>query len=349
MPVIPPSNPLSALFESVDEIFSGRSGTPFSMDGKREYVKNFRVIVKNKYIGPMAVCAAPYIPLPYSIYQSGNGLEFDLLALLVNKQAKLQNEDDWKVWIVTCTYSTVMPEGGAPTDPGDPGVPGSPETGGRGAANNPELEPPDIEWDFEVVQKPLSEDLEKQAFLNTAKDPITPAPVFEVAYPVLSITRNQNSFDWEEARKYAFALNSDKFLNAEPGQAQCLPPRGRMTFRGPLKYWRVSYKIRFNFDDTTRENFPSEPVLPVGQTYKVGWHPRFLNVGVHELIFPGPNDPPRLKKRAISDGGQITTEPQLLDRNGRRILPDADGKVTPYYLTFRVYPSVPFAPLLRGL
>jgi hypothetical protein len=328
-----PANPAIYYEGPADELFSGRTGSPFNMDGHRDYTRRFRVRTKDKRLSTIAVCSCPGLPLPFSPYQSGNGLEYDLAALMTGMTAAEENDDDWASWVITATYSTRMPEGGQPTGDGAYGDPGS----AQGGQNNPELEPPEFGWDFETLQKALSKDLDKKAYLNSANQPLTPAPLFDIAYPVLTMSRNELAFDDKTATKYAYAINSDVFLGYKPEQAQCLPPSAKRVYRGNIQYWRVNYRIRFSV------------TLPDGSL--LSWQPEFLDQGLMQTQ----NNPAAAnvgQPVPIIKYGHPITQPVMLDGSGRELLPIAlvfgiAVMPPPVYLTFRNYRKTAFADLFN--
>lgn len=221
---------------SVVELFEDRSGQIFeATSGNRNYVRKFRVMVNDNRVGPLTVSKAPGIPLPFSPYMTET--EFDLLALLTGIQAAPEHADDWQSWIVTCTYSTEMPTNG----PGDFNSPDNQS----GDQNNPEHEPPDIDWDWDTEHRALSKDLDGKPIVNSAGQPFTPVPTFEVAPNILNFARNELFFDRSKSSKYSFVTNKDVFLGAPPGTVLCYPPKAKRVFKGKSAYWRVTYKFKF--------------------------------------------------------------------------------------------------------
>lgn len=222
-----------------NEIIKSNQGTVFDASDiyKREYTKTFRVRVADPRVGPETVCRAPGIPAPYTPYASAGNFEYDLSAVVVGLEAAKEVETDWQNWIVTVKYSTEL--GNVKSDFGFP----SKKDGGT--ANHPELEPPVLDWDFEVVKEAMPTDLNGRPFINSAGDLYEPAPQIDVARPVLHLQRNQLDFSPVKAQQFAFALNNKMFLGQYPYTAQCYPPKATQKQLGGLIYWRVTYKIRF--------------------------------------------------------------------------------------------------------
>lgn len=318
----------SPFFKSCDELFEGRAGTPWDATGKREYTRRFRVIVRMKEMAEISVMLCPHLPLPGSPYVIA-GIEYDLNALALRFRISQEHPDDWQNWIVEVTYTTELPPGGLAEVLGRAG-------NNIGAQNNPELEPTDIDWDYEVMQIALPRDLNKKAFLNSAQMPFTPAPTFDVGVPVLSLSRNENGFNVLRANKFAFALNENEFLGYPPNTVQCLPPKAQLTHRGRLQFFRVNYRLRFS-----RKLFDGE---------WISWQPKLLNVGMSRLDRPDPLDPNTWIPVTIKRNGIPLNQPELLDLQGNPIpYQNVAGQPhrDPIYIDFKVYPTANFNDLLR--
>lgn len=246
----------SVYFVKPAEPMFEREGTPFSSDGSRTYSTDFLVLAKVKDITEIIVCTCPGVPMPYSPHPS------DFAALCTKLSAKRKESDDWVYWIVTATFETKMPPGGPQT----PGQSENTADDKQSEQNNPELEPPDIEWDFEQATRSPSTDLDKKAFLNSASQPYTPSPAFEYANAVLVMSRNELAFDRLTASKYAFSVNSKKFLGADPGCVQCMPPKAKLMYKGSINYWRITYRLRFGelLDDGTLRPWDPVEILDAG-------------------------------------------------------------------------------------
>jgi hypothetical protein len=322
---------------------SGRRGVGFSWDLRREYEQRYKVFVRSKTVGPNGVCYAPGLPLPFAVYNYASGLEYDPDALATRFSAAMQDdtEDGWEVWIVTVTYSTEMPEGGVPDFPDadaetglypdgiyPPGMAGGPASAGIprliGAQTRPDMVAPEIYWDEETVHRAPPHDLRGVPFWNAAQIPITPAPMFDFPYDVLVVVRNEVNFDHNKRMEFSMAYNTNWFLGAPQGCAQCLVGRAKKEQYGWTPYHRVMYRIRFtpnikvtneDFDDEAYEEDPTDPNNQ--PTRRITWpeiESTFLEQGMHELWVSNLNDgPPTPKWRAIrdADGFPVTT-PRLL-------------------------------------
>jgi len=315
---------LNDYYGLVDELPEGRAGTPFNHGGAREYTRKFLVHIKNKEMGPVAVCWHPGLPKRYDFYKSKSGVEYDLTSLCIKKSAvpkNTQQGDDWVQWIVTCEYSSELGKMAAPDDPGDPGDPGKPESGdspkSAGASTNPELEPPELEWDWEIKNEAIPVDLDGQPFINSANQPLSPPPTVEVAFPVLVVTRNELQYDVDVAAEYAYAVNQDVFMGRDAGTVQCMPARAKAVYRGFLQYYRVTYRLRIRTDGKT-------------------WQPEYLDAGTCRLQNT-PGAPNQGQPVPIIRFGAPITQPVLLKQGQPQTPP-----FKPYYIRRRVYESKPF-------
>jgi hypothetical protein len=314
---------------SVNEIEQTRDGTSFQSSLHRNYRRQFRVIFDSPITGTETACSAPGIPLPFSPYSTGEGIEFDLASLCVKTSATMQVPDDRMIWIVTCDYSTEMPEGGPSVASfgNDP----------AGTQNHPENEPWTIGWEPEVISRARQWDLDGFAFTASSGKPFKPAPTIETARPVLTFSRNQLEFGRTDIITYSYAVNSDDFLGAPPGSAQCLPPTAKLMWRGNIMYWRVTWKIRFGNEDLTFNDVGGyEQFSPMRLLDQDTFHRQNAEGA------PGEGQPVPI----IGLNGQTAVDPLLLDGLGQ-VLPYGGN---PVFLRFNVYPSKPFNALfLFGL
>lgn len=324
-------------FSYCEELFTGRTGTPWSATGERTYLRRYRVIVRDNRIGPVSVARCPGLPIPGSFYVTPT--EFDLRAFYSNVTIRQEHDDDWQNWIVEITYSTVPPPGGFPTV--NNMTPGN--------QDNPELEPPKIKWTHEVVQHKPRYDLDGNLYQNPNGQQFKDAS-FPIANAVLSIDRNELEFNAYKAELYSFALNSDYFIGAPPTTVQCYPPDADMLFRGDLRYYRVSYRLKFGYLIDQPENVrlltpefeepdPSQAGdfilgqngLPIGLR---SWQPTLLNEGT--MARKTANDPP---KRSFRDS---TVRKLLLDADGVEL---GEGE-NPFFIRYRQFRKLSFAELI---
>lgn len=312
---------------SVDELWEGRVGSPWNMDGHRDYKRVFRVVAKDKRVGPVIVSRAPGIPQPGSRYVSANGVEYDLLAIATGYDCRQEVQDDWQNWLVEVKFSTrEIPKGEN--------------------QNNPENEPADIQWESESMQIAPMHDIKGTPYLASNELPYSPPPTFDSPFPVLSISRNEITFDLSLADYYTNALNDKSFLGWPKGRAQCLRPTATQKHRGQLAYWRVSYKIRFRrkYPTGSSEDEPFKTFDGEDDT----WQPRILNAGIMELNPDAPVGAPTRQTHIRAWDGKIVSTPYLLDIRGKkqttRFLDN--NQLVPTYKTYVQYPYADLTKLL---
>lgn len=320
------------LFRSFGEIWAGRRGKSFQRSMVREYTRKFRAIVTDRDATPDDICFADGAPLPFSPFVSAVRADLrDIRALCVELSAEQEHTDDWQSWILTAEYSTDVPEGGPDLRfqvnrrPADPAYIG----------NQPWLWRPKIEWDFQERNNAAPvKDLDGLPYLNSAIQPFNPPANFEEAYPVLVVIRNELNVDQTLINKYSYAVNSDDFLGAPPGCAQCLPLRATEQYQGDMEFFRVTYRIRFSTEEDENGDL-------------IDWQPRVLDCGTMKLQkilgLPYSNQPV-----PIFRNGHAVTYPVLLDGNGSPKQPNTKGVIEPVFLKFRKYPARPFAKIMTG-
>lgn len=320
----------SPYWEKIEETFSG-AGTPFdAMTGVREYTRQFHVRVKVPDIGPALVCACPGVPMPYAPYIPGRRWEWDLQARAIKISAARRNPNDpadWQEWVVTVQYSTNMPPGGpiAGMDLGWNSV---------GPQNSPWDEPPHLEWDPEVTTTYPLADRDGNPFLNAAGQ-MHPPPPLEDGVAVLVVTRNWRFASLEQCKehieRYSFVVNQAPFVGAAKGKVLSLPPRATEMYRGLIRYWRMTYRLKFR--PTRRQwghdDFPDD-----------SWQPKVLNAGQYQLKsvlgVPVPNT-----LVPIYIGNQAVNYPVPLSGAGLRAEPGDEN-----FLVYRYYDEVDFNDII---
>lgn len=363
MPVIP-NNPW---FKSCDEIWVGRGGQVYSMDGNRSHVRKFLVVVNQKEMSEVSVCLCPGIPRGGELYNivapPGVGsIEYDVLAMATSIRADQQHEGDWQNWIVTVEYSTRIPNGVRVEGP----------AGAAAAANNPEQELPEISWSHESAQEARPFDLDGRCYLNTANMPFNPPVMFDVDYPVLTISRNEFSFNYAKANFYNRSLNSATFLGAPPGCVQVFTGPSEYRNRGNFWYNRTTYKLKFRplqknggyilprlnvilptYDEFG--NFDGETAFPNLDTLIDTWQPLILNQGMFRIGGSEPGDFPAvlgLPVPIFKFGQQVSHNVLLNELGGeaKAANPAVDPTIEPWYIQFRNFRYVNLAGLLvKGL
>jgi hypothetical protein len=334
---------------SVGEIYAGRTGTPFAAGGPRNYVRKFRVRVNpddidNRKMTDVDIVEDGRVPKPYAYYRSTyDGSQVDRLALCIKLVAEREHSDDWQTWIVTAEYSTEMPENG-------------PDFAWRfgnnrdGPQNQPELEKPVVEWSrvTKMVARPY--DLTGRPYLNTAGQPLTPAPQRRVTNQVLLITRNFLEWNPMIADQYTDVLNNQECLGYPPGFVLCTITGVKDKWRGPLRYARVTFSLELAYPDP--DAVPHVDPVTDNTFYLEGHQPSHLNAGFYQLA-PASSPPdgqpgPVLPSRPVPiyrDGVRVSSSPALLDAWGVALPPDG----APVWLNFEDFRYNDLSPIVEGV
>lgn len=329
----------NAYFESVEEIFDGE-GTPFDASGVRTYVRRFRVKTRYTTMLAAAVCSCPGIPRPYAPYVPGRRQEWDPYARVVQISARreLASSNEFTTWIVEVNYSTAMPDGGPL-----PTAMINLANYAAGAQNNPWDEPPTVEWDVDTATVTPLADRDGKPFLNSAKQLIYPAPAVEEGVVVLIITRNIGFTTLAKVRqyleKYSFVVNSTAYLGASKGQVMSLPPKAVEMYRGPLRYWRVTHRLKFKPRNDAGGQPQKKWLQHDPDHVHTSWQPKMLDAGMYEIRDGWFGPDPAGTLIPIFRGGQPVNYP----------VPLKDGKAAAagdeQWLQFKYYEEIDFSDL----
>jgi hypothetical protein len=304
-----------------------RDGSVFTASGDREYVQKYRVKSFYKSISKDDVCRAVGIPLPWSVYTPFSPvLKADLAALLVETSATPQVKDDWQYWIVTCRYSTRVPEEGPPKAPNVTKHGHEPD----GTQNQPWKKRARIEWDYEVINEAFPKDLAGVPYVDTVGIPINPPPTRPVACQVLLVRKNFQTFNPKQYAKWGFAINSGLWCGFDPKTVKCYPVKPKLEWLGKIPFWEVHMKFVFL------------PDIITGAGRDRTWQTSILMRGGYEkkAINGGAEEPWPIFMQGKS--GLRATTPQLLDELGH-----VTTAATPYYKPFRDYQELDFNLLLN--
>lgn len=320
------------IYESVQELYE-TEGTPFSADMARTYTRRFRVITRNPVHGPSAVCSCPGIPWPYAAYIPGRGGEYDLLARAIRISAKRESTQEHTSWIVAVEYSTAMPDGG-PIPPSGINLGWST----LGAQNAPWDEPPHLEWDPDTFTRTPLTDIDGKSMENSAKQIFSNVPPLEEGVSVLIIRRNKSFKTLEEVRahveRFSCVVNYDTFLGATRGQVFSTPPKAVERYRGPLRYWQMTYRLKFKKKENIFRTWLQD-VWPLDT-----WQPKILDAGKYEIRQGWFGDDPAGTLVPIFRAGQPVNYDVPL-KDGHPVAPGTQ----PTWKRFRYYPEVNFAEI----
>lgn len=264
-----------------------------NIKNERSFTRSWRVIFDdvNTHTGDEAVDAAEiYIKEPYK-----------LDAYLLNITSSSEDDDGYS-FIVEAKY------GPYPSD----------------YTVNPLDKPYELSWSLAPYQTTTIEDIDGSPILNTAGDPFDPIEIDD-SRVVLTVTRNEASFDGPLAWEYRDAINSDEFLGSPPRTVKVAGITARRHYdQTVLRDWffTVTYNFHFNAD---------------------GWRKKILSTGLRELV-NGKREPIYSPRKA---GSAITT-PAMLDKNGKHIpnedeLEEGEEAGEPHWLEKKVYKELPFS------
>lgn len=115
-----------------------------------------------------------------------------------------------------------------------------------GGAGNPLDEPADVRWGQSQSIEPIDKDIHDNLIMNVVEEVYDPPLTEEVSRPVLTITRNQATFDINTLATYAKTVNSGTFYGAAAGEAKMQDIQAQRVIVGTtVAYWRIAYTIEF--------------------------------------------------------------------------------------------------------
>jgi len=281
---------------SFNEIIGGRDAE-FSADKfARTYTRQFQLVVAQPDANPAEIQAYNRLPALYAPYSCGGIV--DVLALCKRKRPK-QLKIDPRAWEITCEWSTldINPDQNQNNDQ---------------PIENPLDRPPVVGWDTEIYQRPLEKDIDDNPIANTAGQPFDPAIEVDDARLVMTVQRNELTFDKRTMAKYLNKLNADPFVGFDKRLAKFHKFSATTQFENGLRFWSVNYIIHFRDEDWDRE---------------------IIDAGFYEKI---DGQLAIIKDRA----GFPVSEAAFLNGHGRHV-----PSLPAHFLTFKVYKDIKFKPL----
>lgn len=311
--------------------------TPFDLTSgefypHREYRRTY-LVESNETISSELAIWAPGLPQPYGFYYTSFGI-VDSNARCLSVSCKPKEGSHGRLHLLTYLWSTKfdlkkLPQNGFPVGNPTNGSPG-------GSSANPQLEPPEIEWDFEETSIAMLKDLDGKLFKNSADIPISGIRV-PVHRSIFMLSRNELFWDWSKSQKIAGSVNNDIFWGYPRDSVLAMAPKAKEVFKDGLRYWRVTYKFKFggalNDDGSLVESFQHEE----------------LDQGDCELIADAVAAAAggwvkKSRHRAFTEFGGSGRRVKLLNGQGRaQNATDDKGNPIPVYLTFRIRRRINFA------
>lgn len=200
---------------------SERKGPIFELVNRR-YKRVLVVETNDINDGPEIILNTPGMPQLGSSYALGN--DFDTIAVCVDLQCEPDPNSPY-VWKVSALYD-------------------SSRTVDLGLSNPLNL-PAEITWTFAKYEYPLQRDANGVPMANSSGERFDPPLTVEVSRPILTVSRNEASYNEEIAIAYQDAVNSDTFGPAEPLQAKISMITGQRMVDIGIQYWKVTYEIEF--------------------------------------------------------------------------------------------------------
>jgi hypothetical protein len=277
---------------SVREVSSGRTGT-VNEKGERSYTRTFQVITDSALDGPLYVRQAPGIPVRGSIYATDT--EIDPGARV--KSITPSQSDNPKVWEVRVEYSSTTED----------------------EQENPLERAPEISWSAAPYTRVAWKDNNGKAIVNSAGQYFDPPLEVDDSRPVLTITRNEASFNPSLAIDYQDAVNSDAFLGFSPGQAKVAMIQASSATENDVFFWRVTYEFAFR---------------------REGWALSVLDQGRYEKVSGKPVPIKEYDTAGNAIPGSHVTDPVPLS-GGSRL--DNPGPDSVQFLSFTVYKERAFS------
>lgn len=303
---------------SVEETPESRGG--YDDEYQREYTRTFEVLTDDEDDGPITVEFAAGIPRVWDAFVERNGTSGDAIAVCRKVSAR-RSLDDPLMWVVTCEFSISRQTG-----IGAQGSAANRQPGGTNA-DDPTKWAPQYSWGAQQVKVPFRKDRTGRWVLNSAGDPYDPLPELDASIPTLTVSRYQAAFNAEMAKSYAYAVNADTFLFADPGQARLQPITAESEATGGVLLWKVRITVEFM------------------TVFPYTWQPWILDAGYRRVnLTTGKNVAiiDELTKQPVQRPVPLNGLGQELSRATLVGVGAGDG---PQYGKYTGYPSVSFAEL----
>ena len=290
--------------KSSDEDFTSRTGAYTAYEGAAQrYTRVFRVLMTSTYDGPNLACSAPGINIGDAYEPNGNEFEFDTHAYCNGITATQVGGDGigWDVVVEYGPYSSLW--------------------AGGGPKQNPLLQPIDVSWSQRSQEIVADQDINGNPIVNTAGDAFDPPLMEDDPRFVLTVIRNEPTFNQAMQIQYRNAINSDPFAGYDPLMVRVLEFTPENLFHQDVGWY---YKVTYSFE-----------CKPAGSSSlgDNGYRRRVLNQGMRALsVVSGKRFVPNFK-------GVPITEPVLLNDAGNTL----DVGAAPVFLEFQTKPELSFA------
>jgi hypothetical protein len=278
--------------------------------GVRRRTRTFLVQVNDALDDALVVIAPAAIPRRFGPYVGYDGLiDTGCLARTVKAVQDQESPFLWKVTVEYSSESQASQGGKRGAGAGDPG-----SGDGSRYNQNPLLRPPDIDYGTLQIERVMEKDVgraffkaDPKAVVNSAGDKFDPPPMKEISAKVITISRNEISYDMLAKTFYENTINSYKFLGCPEYTVLCKSITARLDSDNGIYFWKVTYTFHYRSD---------------------GWDLKLLDQGFHEVAF--------FKKRHIMADAMPVAQPVPLDGTGLAL---PAGSTDYHYITFYQYPA----------
>jgi hypothetical protein len=200
--------------------------------GQSEHTRQFRVVTTAATVGDLDVIAAPGIPRRGDVYATGDSTD---LGSIVKEISAEQDSDNPRVWIVRVEYGPPANEREQDQEP------------------NPLLRPAVLSWGFAKSSRVAWRDSKGKPVVNSAGEFFDPPVECDDSRPVLTISRNERSFNPALAISYQDSVNADSFLGFRPGVVKVAGISATNQVENNFFYWAVHYEFEFRREGWTTE------------------------------------------------------------------------------------------------
>lgn len=308
---------------SVKERHAGRDAERTSDTG--ELRRSFIVQTDNVRTAQASILGDLRIPRLYSFYQNGGEVNINYVA---KRHSVRQIDESLYLWEVTVHYEAKKNEDDDQA--------------------NPTLRPADYTWTSEQATVDLLIDKRGRKVQNTFGDPFDPGIETTRTFAVLTIERNEATYDHYDKEQYINTLNSARIFGYSRQDGRIDSISGRSVYDPDFgAYWRVTYVIHFRdwqywvpeFSDASR-------LLPSGSYNRATLSPWFTIVRNMGYRYRRDNTCNRSTDldcvKQASDGGfQSPLGVDLHPTDHTKLDPGTE----PYWNVFEPYETKSWAPL----
>lgn len=282
----------------VTETFRGQTADQDNK-GIRNFVRIFQVQLASRTDSPSLALGAADVPAMYATYPDDS-------ACTLRKKGASRMDDHPQMWKVQCEYNNQNDAASKPDDQ---------------SGQSPTDRAVKVTCTSVEKQKVLDRDYSnpRKAVINSAGEKFDPPIETEDAIKVITVVRNEASYDLSLGFAYENRVNTDTWNGLEPGYVRCKSINGTDKYELGVRYWEVTYVFEVN---------------------PVGWDLEVLDQGYTEIVGG------KVALIGSQKDGTPLSKPALLNGAGQRLAVNG----TPVFLPFKRYRETTFGPLgLNGI